>query len=558
MYNDFLNDYCARISPVLGQASFGKYPAGLHVVLTDLVLPETRSRKPMIEFPLAVDVLGQALERAGNRVDYTFLPPNPVRFWMRKHGQPLLSLGVLGRPRMPVADAAVLGITMMNYLQTPQFFMLLSLAHIPFLREERSAAHPLVVLGGHVWPNPLPLSDFYDVMVAGDGEDVLADIAQKAYAFRGNRQEMLSAIAEIKGAYVPGYTHGAVERSFIDFADTKNAPGSSLLLDGTGGLLLSRGCPHHCAFCMSSHIDGAFRIKPFFQIAAHLDRLAGAGAKRVILCSSAAGYYKSEGRGYGDVVREIRRRSLTARSMSNRPETFDAAVLEILKDGSDKVTIALEGHPYMRRMVFNKHLDQGAVERAIDECIKAGISRLQLYVILAVPAISAGMVPHLPGGYGGETEIDIRYMADFGMMTLDRIERAKIPIAQNKPCITFDCMPLVPAPGTPLETVAFPAWEKYWASMKRLSAAIATEYRPRIRITAGLDPLSHLLQALLERGTAKAGQIVLSACRKAEFEIPGVDLVESAMAEYGVDSGSLFEEVPADKLPYAGLIKTQG
>jgi hypothetical protein len=141
---------------------------------------------------------------------------------------------------------------------------------------------------------------------------------------------------------------------------------------------------------------------------------------------------------------------------------------------------------------------------------------------------------------------------------MDRIERAKIPIGQDKPCITFDCMPLIPAPGTALETIAFPAWENYWASMKRLSAAISPGYRDPIRITAGLDPLPHLLQALLERSTETAGQIVLSACRKADFEVPDVGMVESAMAEYGIAPGSLFEEIPANRLPYAGLIKTQG
>ena len=56
------------------------------IVLADCVTPETRSRKPFIEFPAGIDSIGQSLVRAGYSIDYTFLPPEEIRREMRHSG----------------------------------------------------------------------------------------------------------------------------------------------------------------------------------------------------------------------------------------------------------------------------------------------------------------------------------------------------------------------------------------------------------------------------------------------------------------------------------------
>ncbi len=284
MYTDELDNQLQKIEYIGLQKAAATASKNTQVVLSDLVTAEFRERKPDPEFPISLDSLGFFLHRRGYwHTDYTFLPSLETQQNMRRRGQTLLTLGVRQQVRYPVKNADLWGINMMNYLQTPAFFSLLALAGIPALRAERGANHPLIVLGGHIWPNPLPLAHFYDVMVVGDGEEVLCKMAGLAANFKGRKDALLTATANLKGTYVPGYTKNAVARAHIDFQHPDYLPGSSYLINRIGAVVLSRGCPHTCAFCNNAFIGGQYRTKPFSQIASHIDHLKLSRAKKVML-----------------------------------------------------------------------------------------------------------------------------------------------------------------------------------------------------------------------------------------------------------------------------------
>ena len=213
-------------------------------------------------------------------VDYSFLPDLETWQDMERNGQFLQTMGIRDQKRRSVKDAHLWGINMMNYLQTPAFYSMLKLAGVPALRSERGEAHPLIILGGHIWPNPLPLSKFYDLMVIGDGEEVLYDVIRLADTLQGQKPKLLSLIAQLPGVYVPGYTKDPVKRVQIDYPDPVYPAGSSYLLNGVGAVLLARGCPYNCSFCNNSYIGGRYRVKPFSQILEHANRLKEMGAKK--------------------------------------------------------------------------------------------------------------------------------------------------------------------------------------------------------------------------------------------------------------------------------------
>lgn len=89
---------------------------------------------------------------------------------------------------------------------------LLENAAIPLLATERSPAAPLVFGGGPVLTaNPEPYAAFFDVVLLGDGEDLLRAFTD-AYAATGGvsacttdaqRTELLTALAQVPGVYVP-------------------------------------------------------------------------------------------------------------------------------------------------------------------------------------------------------------------------------------------------------------------------------------------------------------------------------------------------------------------
>jgi|GEM_PF-2300101 hypothetical protein len=350
-YTEYLNELVADMRIVGNQPP--KIASGyLPIILADCVTPEIRGRKHLIEFPIGIDSIGQFLMQLGYPVDYTFLPPTGFRRHLRSTNETLQTLGLFGNSRIPVRQANILGISMMNYLQTPYFLSLLSLSGIPLYRKDRTAMDPLIVLGGHIWPNPLPLSEFYDVMVIGDGEEVMACIAQCTAANKGAREEQCSAIAAIPGVYVPSHPRGPIRRVIVDFTDEKYAAGSSIVKGGTAAVVLSRGCMHACAFCNSGLVGGPYRVKPRPQLIRRIDRLSRAGARRIMLCAIAAASYRWKGATLNDVVNEITSRGMEVRSMSDRPESFGSEHLKRTAKLLGKVSIAIEAHPEIREKVF--------------------------------------------------------------------------------------------------------------------------------------------------------------------------------------------------------------
>lgn len=89
---------------------------------------------------------------------------------------------------------------------------LLETANLPLLATERDPQSPLVFGGGPVLTaNPEPYAAFFDVVLLGDGEDLLRAFVD-AYAATGGvaacstdveRTELLMALAQVPGVYVP-------------------------------------------------------------------------------------------------------------------------------------------------------------------------------------------------------------------------------------------------------------------------------------------------------------------------------------------------------------------
>jgi radical SAM superfamily enzyme YgiQ (UPF0313 family) len=519
------------------------------IVFSDLVSAETRGRKGEIEFPMSLDALETYLRQQGyDQIDYAF-PPDGTG------GQPLATLGLRGQEPYPVKDAALWGINMMNYLQAPAFFALLHSAGLSPRREQRDGTSPLIVLGGHVWPNPLPLSDFYDVMVVGDGEDVLLQMAAILEAFPENRERLLAQIATLEGVYVPGHTDRPVKKATIDFADPRYPAGSSCLLNGVGAVLLSRGCAYDCAFCNNSLVGGPYRVKPIAQVRAHIDRLQQAGAHTIVPIAASASNYLSEGQSAHEVVEYIQKQGLAVKSMSDRPERFTPEYLRLTAQKTGKLVIAVEASPRIRQLVFRKNLREETIERAVSAGIAAGINRIQLYAILSTPAMHPGLLDFLPGGFEGEGATDLRYLAGLAMTIAERMSRAGLKKAAEKPFVLLDCMPFIPAIGTRLQKATFPSYNDYMSKISELNSLVGLRHQGLVEVSTALDERSHLLQAFLERGDARVGDALWQAWRQSLDEAMTLNDIRRAVQISGLGPVDYSTDYLERRLPYEGILE---
>lgn len=528
------------------------------IVFSDLVSAQVRQRKRELEFPMSLDVLETFLRQRGYaQIDYAFLPENDVvsQADLRVGSRLLMTLGLREQKPYVVKEAQLWGINMMNYLQAPAFWSLLKLAGVPARSNQRDQSFPLIVMGGQVWPNPLPLSSFYDVMVIGDGEQALAQIAALLEVFPNDRDQLLSQIATLEGVYVPGHTDRPVKRATIDFSDPVYPAGGSYVLNGVGAVVLSRGCAYSCAFCNNSLAGGPYRIKPIAQVRAHIDRLKQAGAHTVIPIAASASSYVSDGQSVVDIIKYIQKLGMTVKSMSDRPERLTPEFLRLSTQKTGKVVIALESSPRIRQLVFQKSLREETIEQAISTCITADINRIQLYVILAVPAIRPGLVDFLPDGFNGEQLEDLQYLAELAMMIVDHMLRSGSKKADRKPLVVLDCMPFVPAIGTRLQKVAFPPYNDFIAQITTLKSMLKGPYQGLVEVSAAMDESTHMLQVFLERGDARSGDALHQTWRRSFGESLTLADIQDARLISGSGPADLFVDYLERHLPYEGLIE---
>ena len=133
-----------------------------------------------------------------------FMPEKDFETLMRENGIPLYGLESLD----PIKDFDFIGFTLQYELSYNNVLQMLDLAGLPVLARERTSLTPLVVGGGPCVCNPEPMSDFFDLFILGEGEEVnleLLRLYEKMKPSCPTKEEFLREAAKIEGIYVPRF-----------------------------------------------------------------------------------------------------------------------------------------------------------------------------------------------------------------------------------------------------------------------------------------------------------------------------------------------------------------
>src|SRR4051794_38515526 len=126
-----------------------------------------------------------------------FLPPKQELADQLASGVPLLTI----ESQTPVSEFDVFAFSVSFEWDYVNVLTLLRLAGLPRWASERTARHPLVVIGGAVtFVNPEPLAPFADVIAAGEGE-VLVPALERAFREAADRPSLLRQLASERGFY---------------------------------------------------------------------------------------------------------------------------------------------------------------------------------------------------------------------------------------------------------------------------------------------------------------------------------------------------------------------
>lgn len=375
-------------------------------------------------------------ERPDCQAERAFLPDDLPAF--RTARAPLFTL----ESQWPVGDADVIGISLAYELELPGMLECLDLSGVPVRAVDRDGSHPLVVLGGPLtFSNPLPAAPFADVVVMGEGEEVIHTLLDALEAER-DRDLLLEALATVPGLYVPRI-HG--ERLLpVVAADNARLPAFGQIVTPHTELAnmhlveSERGCHRKCTFCvMRRSTNGGMRLAQPDDIIASIPEIA----PRVGLVGAAVTDHPK-------VVEIVRRIVDTGRGVglsSMRADRLTPELLEALKDGGYRsLTVASDGASERLRKQLQKAIREKHLIQAAHYVAEYGLKHLKVYMMIGVP---------------GETDDDIGELIEFGH-EVSRICRVAIGMA-----------PFVAKRNTPMDRQAFAGIKPVEATLKKLTRA---------------------------------------------------------------------------------------
>lgn len=372
---------------------------------------------------------------------------------------------------------------------------LLEVLAIPIRSVARTEAHPLVFGGGPVLTaNPEPFADFFDVILLGDGEQLLHEFI---HAYRevqsADRETQLLHLTQVPGIYVPSLyevtyqsadagvraivpRHATVPLPIHKQTYRGNTLSASTVVTPNAAweniymVEVVRSCPEMCRFCLASYLTLPFRpaslegalIPQIEQGLQVTDRLGLLGASVT---------QHPEFEALLDHLSQPQYDQVRLSIASVRTNTVTRKLAETLvKHDTKSITIAVESGSDRLRQIINKKLSNDEIIQAAINAKAGGLSSLKLYGMVGIP---------------GETPEDLA-------QTVAMMREIKRSVPGLR--LTLGCSTFVPKAHTPFQ------WFGVNRQAEKRLQLLQKQLRPQ-----GIDfrPESYnwsVIQALLSRG----------------------------------------------------------
>jgi len=257
-------------------------------------------------------------------------------------------------------------------------------ANVPVLAADRDARHPLIVAGGPLtFSNPAPLAPLVDIVILGEGEELIAELVEIARDLGFDRERVWAALAGRPGYYLP-HVHG--ERvPPVAQVDDALLPARSVIATPHTELAdmfmteAARGCSRGCTYCvMRRSTNNGMRIVDRARIIAGIPE----GTRRVGLVGAAVTDHPDIAAIVRDVVdggREVGISSLRADKLS------DELVGLLARGGYRTLTVAGDGASERMRRVIERSTRAEHLLRSAELAKAHRLHALKVYMMLGVP-----------------------------------------------------------------------------------------------------------------------------------------------------------------------------
>jgi len=393
------------------------------------------------------NILNAQLDQLCDRV---YLPGSDLIDRLRTRGIPLFGV----ESRRPMRDFHIVGFSLAYELGGTNVLEMLDLAGIPLTWADRQemplAECPLIFAGGPTASsNPEPFAEFFDFFALGDGEDILPEIGQVlAENLDRPRREVLLALAQVPGVYVPQFYEGMPPQPVV-----KGVPERILRRvamprpEYSIGLVpyvetvhdrltmeVRRGCTRGCRFCQPGMLTRPARdVDPDQLVNAIAEGIKQTGYDEFSLSSLSCSDYLSLPSVGAQLQERLGSQQIALSLPSQRVDRFDDQLAEIM-GGSRRpsLTFAPEAGTQRLRDIINKGLTDADLVRGITTAARQGWKKVKLYFMIGLP---------------GETDGDVIGIAH----TMELLKRSCAELGRHRMQFTLTISNFTPKPHTPFQ-----------------------------------------------------------------------------------------------------------
>ena len=285
----------------------------------------------------------------------------------------------------------VIGFSLQWELAYPTVLKMLEMSGIPHRNEDRTDEHPIIVAGGPCTYNPLPMSDFIDCFLIGDGEDLIVELCQTIEKTKGlPRKERIEAICKLDGVWAKGYNTTVTKR--LAQLTTENAPKRypipfSNSVQDRAVVEIRRGCGRMCRFCQPGHVTLPIRERSGEEIINLTKQLVKTtGYDEYSLLSLSSNDYKNINEVIKELAVDFNKKKISVSLPSQRIDGFNLELANLVQSvRKSTMTLAPEAGSQRLRNVIKKNISEEQIMNAVLTLYEHGWSRVKFYFIAGLP-----------------------------------------------------------------------------------------------------------------------------------------------------------------------------